>query len=126
MAWEISIHREVLPWLMAIFRDQPELGDPIEDAIDQLAEQGPALGRPLVDRIHSSKHLHKLKELRPRVPGEAEIRLLFVFDYDREAIILVGGDKAGLWNKWYDTAIPLAERRYDEWITDKTREEQDR
>jgi hypothetical protein len=121
--WEVSIHRDVLPWLTAIFRDRPELGDPIEDAIDQLAEQGPALGRPLVDRIHSSRHLHNLKELRPRVPGEAEIRLLFIFDYEREAIILVGGDKAGSWNKWYDTAIPLAERRYDEWVADKKREE---
>jgi predicted XRE-type DNA-binding protein len=26
-------------------------------------------------------------------------------------------------NKWYDTAIPLAERRYDEWIAEDTRRE---
>jgi hypothetical protein len=96
------------------------------EAIDQLAEQGPTLGRPLVDRIHISKRLHNLKELRPRVPGGAEIRLLFVFDYEREAIILVGGDKAGLWNKWYDTAIPMAESRYDEWVSDKKHEEEER
>lgn len=122
MAWEVSIHQDVVPWLLGIFKNSPEMGDRIEDAIDQLSEQGPALGRPLVDRLHSSKRLHKLKELRPRVAGDAEIRLLFVFDFEREAIILVAGDKAGSWNRWYDTAIPLAEFRYDEWVADKAKE----
>ena len=45
-------------------------------------------------------------------PGIAEVRLLFVFDPDREAIVLVAGDKAGRWNAWYAEAIPLAEERY--------------
>lgn len=46
------------------------------------------------------------------MPGEAEIRLLFVFDPTREAIVLVAGDKVGAWNRWYRAAIPLAEERY--------------
>lgn len=41
-----------------------------------------------------------------------EIRLLFVFDAAREAIILVAGDKAGRWSGWYAEAISLAEERY--------------
>lgn len=57
---------------------------------------------------------------------EAEVRLLFVFDFEREAVILVGGDKAGSWTKWYDISIPLAERRYGECIADKAREEKDK
>jgi len=65
----------------------------VEEALDELALCGPQLGRPLVDRIHGSK-IHNLKELRPRVPGTAEVRLLFVFDAQREAIVLVAGDKA--------------------------------
>lgn len=40
------------------------------------------------------------------------MRLLFVFDADREAIVLVAGDKAGHWRRWYAEAIPLAEVRY--------------
>ncbi len=56
--------------------------------------------------------IHNLKELRPRVGRASEIRLLFVFDPSREAIILVAGDKAGQWNRWYTGAIPLAEERY--------------
>ncbi len=61
--------------------------DKVEEALDELALCGPQLGRPLVDRIHGSK-IHNLKELRPRVPGTAEVRLLFVFDAEREAIVL--------------------------------------
>ena len=40
------------------------------------------------------------------------MRLLFVFAPDREAIVLVAGDKAGRWSAWYAEAIPLAEERY--------------
>jgi hypothetical protein len=49
---------------------------------------------------------------RTRVEGASEVRLLFVFDAAREAIILVAGDKAGRWSGWYAEAIPLAEERY--------------
>jgi hypothetical protein len=40
------------------------------------------------------------------------VRLLFVFDAAREAIVLVAGDKAGRWRTWYAEAIPLAGERY--------------
>ena len=46
------------------------------------------------------------------MPGNAEVRLLFVFDPEREAIVLVAGDKAGRWSAWYAEAIPLAEELY--------------
>ncbi|MFI5622779.1 type II toxin-antitoxin system RelE/ParE family toxin [Nocardioides sp. NPDC051685] len=55
------------------------------DAIDRLAEVGPALGRPLVDRLQSSD-IHNLKELRPGSTGRTEIRVIFVFDPWRSAI----------------------------------------
>ncbi|MFF4114471.1 hypothetical protein [Streptomyces sp. NPDC001714] len=38
------------------------------------------------------------------------MRLLFVFDPDRQAAILVGGDKAGNWSGWYRVAVPQAEQ----------------
>jgi hypothetical protein len=37
---------------------------------------------------------------------------LFVFDPERQAVLLVAGDKAGQWKSWYVKAIPLAEKRY--------------
>ena len=84
-------------------------------AIDLLRDRGPLLGRPLVDRITGSK-LHNLKELRPGSTGTTEVRVLFVFDPKRRAVLLVGGDKSGRWQDWYKTNIPLAEQRYERWL----------
>lgn len=44
------------------------------------------------------------------------MRILFVFDPEREAILLVAGDKAGRWRQWYSDVIPVAEARYDEYV----------
>ncbi|MET8877917.1 type II toxin-antitoxin system RelE/ParE family toxin [Nocardia sp. NPDC004604] len=113
MSWEISLHPEVESWYLAICVSDPETGDLIEDALDQLAEEGPCAGRPLVDRIKGSSY-HNMKELRPPSTGTTEIRMLFAFDPAREAIVLVAGDKSGNWQKWYRDAIPLADRRFME------------
>lgn len=83
----------------------------ITQALNVLQIEGPALGRPLVDRITGAA-LPNLKELRPGSSGASEVRLLFVFDPERNAVILVGGDKAGNWSGWYRTAIKEAEEAY--------------
>lgn len=113
MVWEISLHVEVERWYLGLCRDDPATADGIEDAIEQLASVGPALGRPLVDRIHGSRH-HNMKELRPPSTGTSEVRLLFAFDPEREAVFLVAGDKSGRWDRWYRDAVPLADKRFDE------------
>lgn len=113
MAWEISLHEEVERWYLALCHEDPVSADGIADAIDQLASLGPTLGRPLVDRIHASRH-HHMKELRPPSTGTSEVRLLFAFDPFREAIVLVAGDKAGRWDTWYRQAVPIADQRFDE------------
>lgn len=71
---------------------------------------GPGLGRPLVDRIAGSRHTN-MKELRPL---RGNVRILFVFDPRRMAILLIGGDKTNRWKDWYDAMIPVADRLYDE------------
>ncbi len=76
---------------------------------------GPELGRPLADRIHHSR-LSNLKELRPGSAGRSEIRILYIFDPRRNAVLLVAGDKAGQWDAWYRSAIPLAEERYADYL----------
>jgi hypothetical protein len=111
MRWEVLLLEPVNDWFLGLCKNDPLTADKVEEALDELAERGPELGRPLVDRLHGSG-IHNLKELRPRTPGTGEVRLLFVFDPAREAIILVAGDKAGKWNRWYGEAIPLAEERY--------------
>ncbi|TDD95388.1 addiction module toxin RelE [Actinomadura rubrisoli] len=91
----------------------------IEQAIDQLAEVGPTLGRPLVDTLEHSE-LCNLKELRPGSRGRSGIRMLFAFDPDRSAILLVAGTGPGS-GLDEDEAIPLAEARYAKYWAAKER-----
>ena len=110
---------EWLAWFETLDRTSQAL---VADAIDRLADGGPNLGRPLVDRIHGAS-VHNMKELRPASSGRSEVRVLFVFDPWRSAILLVGGDKSGSWSGWYTTAIPEAERLYEEYLVERRREE---
>ncbi len=98
-------------------KSDPGTAKQVEVAIDTLADEGPTLGRPLVDRLKGSEQ-HHLKELRPGSCGTSELRILFAFDPVRRAVLLVAGDKAGNWNRWYDTNIPIAEKRYHEHIAE--------
>jgi hypothetical protein len=39
--------------------------------------------------------------------------VLFAFDPTRQAVLLVAGDKAGAWERWYRVNIPLADDLLD-------------
>ncbi|MEZ5176615.1 MAG: type II toxin-antitoxin system RelE/ParE family toxin [Acidimicrobiia bacterium] len=88
--------------------------DELTGRIELLERHGPGLGRPVVDTITGSS-LANLKELRARSEG-SDLRVLFVFDPLRRAVLLLGGDKSGQWTKWYQRAIPRAEMRYQEYL----------
>lgn len=93
----------------------------ILDAMDRLEEDGPALGRPLVDVINLEpdyrdavsvfgKHL---KELRPL---GTSVRILFTFAPDRTLVLLYAGDKGGQEKAWYRGAITEAARLYADYL----------
>jgi len=109
---------EVKEWLHQLRRTDRAGAILVGQAVTALLDEGPSLGRPLVDRIKTSA-LHNLKELRPGSSGRSEIRILFVFDPTRDAVLLVAGDKAGQWKDWYRSAIPLAETRYLTYLNEK-------
>jgi hypothetical protein len=111
MSWEVWLWEDVESWVLALDEDSYDL---VAAAIDQLAQDGPTLGRPLVDRIQSSRH-DNMKELRPGSAGGTEVRVLFAFDVRRRAILLVAGDKSGQWTQWYSDNVPIADARFDEW-----------
>lgn len=96
----------------------------VNQAILVLERNGPAEGRPLVGSVTGSR-LANMKELRPPSAGRSEIRILLVFDPWRAAILLVAGDKAGQWAKWYRTAISRAELLYDEYLAERRKETTD-
>ena len=51
-----------------------------------------------------------MKELRVQFKGEPW-RILFAFDPDRAAILLVGGNKRGD-KRWYKKHLPIADERF--------------
>jgi len=119
---EVSFHAAAEAWFLEVCRDGPATADLISEAIDLLAERGPAKGRPLVDRRQGSRY-HNMKELRPGSAGSTEVRLIFAFDPTREAIFLVAGDKSGRWKTWYQAAIPVADERFEQHLRDLKQEQ---
>ena len=113
--WNIE-YAYIEKWLDTLDEDAVSM---IFAALECLQEEGPNLGRPLVDTLSNSK-LNNLKELRPASPKDSEIRIIFAFDPTRRAIMLLGGDKAkgksnkSKWSEWYKRNIPKAERIYTE------------
>lgn len=104
MGWEIQT-TYIDDWLSSIDEETFAL---IHAALDVLAREGPSLGRPLIDTIAHSR-FKNLKELRPGSGGSSEIRILFAFDPNRQAILLIAGDKSTNWKKWYRHNVAAAE-----------------
>jgi hypothetical protein len=113
--WQVRVTTKVRDWLRDLSKADPETFLNVNAAIDELAATGPALGRPLVDTLTGST-VHNLKELRPRSGSRVAIRILFAFDPWSQAVLLLAGDKAGNWQRWYDQAIRQAEQRFAYWL----------
>ena len=110
--WEVEVTDQFRTWWNQLSIDQQES---VGTRVDALAEVGPTLGRPMVDRLVGSRH-HNMKELRASESGS--LRVLLVFDPRRHAILLIGGDKTGSWKAWYRQTIPIADDLYDEYLNE--------
>jgi hypothetical protein len=80
--------------------------------VDLLKLLGPQLSRPHADTLKGSKHAN-MKELRGST-GRQVLRIAFAFDPTRAAILLVGGNKAGVsQQRFYRQLIAKADAEYD-------------
>ena len=109
MPWQVEFHDAFLPEFEA-------LTVPVQDALlahlVPLQEFGPLLGRPLVDTIKGSS-IANLKELRFDADGGVW-RVLFAFNGQRVAVLLVAGDKAGVAQpRFYRKLVAQAESRWE-------------
>ncbi|WP_413336577.1 type II toxin-antitoxin system RelE/ParE family toxin [Brevibacterium sp. GP-SGM9] len=107
--WGLDVEL-IAEWLVTIDDDSR---DQVVAELELLRDNGPHLGRPLVDTIVASRHKN-MKELRPGSSGQTELRVLFAFDPARKAILLVAGDKSGNWKRWYRQNIPIADDLFDD------------
>ncbi|MCW2881180.1 MAG: hypothetical protein JWQ95_5280 [Sphaerisporangium sp.] len=121
MAWTVKVTDEYAAWFSTLIKEDLDSATQVAQAVAALREEGPTLGRPLVDRLKGSA-LHHLKELRPGSRGRSEIRVIFAFDPTRAALLLLGGDKAGNWDRWYKENIPLAIQLYIDYTSDNDEE----
>ncbi|CAN5879662.1 type II toxin-antitoxin system RelE/ParE family toxin [soil metagenome] len=87
-----------------------------------LEEGGPQLSRPYADTLKGTR-LNNLKELRVQYRGNP-YRILYAFDPERQALLLVGGNKAGD-RRWYDRMIPVAETLFERHLEDLEKEKDD-
>ena len=110
MTWIVKFHARFDDEFRAFPLDARKA---IAARIGLLARQGPSLGRPNVDTLSGSRHAN-MKELRcPTADGAW--RIAFAFDPERRAIMLVGGDKAGVKEKrFYRSLIATADERFEE------------
>ena len=122
--WEVYLTDDVDRWLDELAVNDPDSHRQAVYAIEALAEGGPNLGRPLVDRIKGSS-IHSMKELRPGSAGATEMRILFAFDRGGAPVLLVAGDKSGRWREWYRQAIPRAEQLYEMYLKERAAEDEE-
>jgi hypothetical protein len=111
MSWTVLFHTE----FDAEFQDLAEgVQDELLERIAVLREFGPDLGRPLVDTLSDSS-FPNMKELRFQADGVW--RFAFAFDSQRQAVVLVGGDKQGVnERRFYKELIRIADERFAKYI----------
>jgi hypothetical protein len=105
----VEFHLECEAWAEQLSQADAEA---LLAAVRVLRSEGPNLGRPLVDTVKASRHPN-MKEFRPGSTGRSEIRVLFAFDKQRRAVLLVGGDKSHDWDDWYRASVALADERFE-------------
>jgi hypothetical protein len=115
MSWAVEGTDQFSEWYWGLEEKEQ---DAVNAAVDLLLDKGPALGRPIVGEIAGST----IKNLKELIPPSGNLRILFVFDPRRTAILLVGGDKTGRWHEWYAEMIPIAESLYEAYLEELRQE----
>ena len=97
-----------------------EVREELRDKIEELRNFGPLAKRPNFGTLRHAK-IKNMKEIILTADGGGW-RAIYRFDPKRKGIILVVGNKAGMYEgskkleKWYDTLMTEAERRYQYYL----------
>ena len=115
MQWEVETTDEYDAWFL---KQSAEAQATIQMKVEFLKEYGPHLPRPYADTLKGS-NLSNLKELRAQAANHV-FRVAFLFDKQRKAILLIGGDKKGKDEKrFYKELIKQAEEIYWHYLDSK-------
>lgn len=108
MAVEVIGTDEFEGWFLAL---EDGFAKCVVRAVTQLEAQGVSLPYPLSSQIVGSKIA--LRELRVQCQGHP-LRVFYIFDPKRQAVLLIGGDKTGD-KRFYERMIPLSEAIWAEY-----------
>ena len=112
MVWEVETTDEYDMWF---FEQAGDSQASIQMKVELLKEYGPQLPRPHADTLKGSK-LSNLKELRTQTENHV-FRVAFIFDVERKALLLIGGDKKDKNEKrFYRNLIKQAEEIYETYL----------
>jgi hypothetical protein len=110
MATEIIVTDEFVEWYGSLSLEE-QLS--VERYVTMLEDAGATLPFPYSCGIKNSRY-SAMRELRVQHAGRP-YRVLYAFDPVRNAVLLVGGEKTGD-DRWYATAIKLAEKLWEEYL----------
>ena len=116
MAWNVEYTDQFGKWYEELCE---EIQDDIDRVVGVLEARGPQLPFPYSSGVEGSRHDH-MRELRVQSGGKP-IRIFYAFDPRRTAILLIGGDKTGD-KRFYERMIPVADRLYDDYISELRKE----
>lgn len=114
--WEIEYTDEFEAWWNTLTVAEQTS---VTATVEMLEARGVHLGYPQSSGVNGSRHAH-MRELRVQHQGDP-YRVLYAFDPRRNAILLIGGNKAGA-DRWYETFVPLADQLYDEHLAQLKKE----
>ena len=119
----ILVHNENVKWEVDLYDDfvseyqvlHQDVQDQLLAHIELLRQFGPRMGRPRVDPLNGSRHAN-MKELR-FAAANGVWRVAFAFDFNRKAVLLIAGDKAGGSSaRFYRRLIGVADARFDAYL----------
>ncbi|MFP5490008.1 MAG: type II toxin-antitoxin system RelE/ParE family toxin [Bacteriovoracia bacterium] len=115
--WNIVQTPEFQDWFDG---SDKRLQEDILEHVELLRELGPELRRPYADTLRASV-ISNLKELRFN-SRERVIRIFYVFDPNRNGVLLIGGNKSSSGDKkFYKTMIEQSEKIYLRYLGNRSK-----
>jgi hypothetical protein len=112
---EVVFSNEFEAWWNDLDEEQQE---DVAAHVRVLGDRGTVLSFPRSSAVCGSRIA--LRELRVQSAGRP-LRVFYVFDPKRQAVLLIGGDKTGR-DRFYEEMIPIAERICQEYLRETGRE----
>lgn len=110
---EVVVTDEFKAWYEALLIDEQES---VFRSVTLLEARGVTLGYPHSSAIEGCRR--PLRELRVQHEGRP-YRVLYAFDPERRAVLLLGGNKGGN-DRFYEQMVPRVEALWDQYLADRS------